>query len=109
MSKRFNGGGVIHERMVVTMSESSWCTPLSARRECAKYMLLTSVCLLTVKMIGYISLVIWSLTRCVNMLTKLVDASSKLVQSLKTFGKEFESPPPGKIHPKKSKKKHRPH
>ncbi|ROV63042.1 hypothetical protein EGO58_05970 [Limosilactobacillus reuteri] len=91
------------------MSESSWCTPLSARRECAKYMLLTSVCLLIVKMIGGFTLIIWSLIRCVNALTKLVNASSKLVQSLKTFGKESEPPPPGKIHPKKSKKKHRPH
>ena len=35
MSKRFNGGGVIHERMVVTMSVSSWYSPLSVRKECA--------------------------------------------------------------------------
>lgn len=34
MSKRFNGGGVIHERMVVTMSVSLWC-PLTVRKECA--------------------------------------------------------------------------
>lgn len=109
MSKRFNGGGVIHERMVVTMSVSSWYSPLSARKECAKDMLFMSVCLLIVKMIGGITLVIWSLTRCVNASTKLVNASSKLVQSFKTFGKESESPPPVKIQPKKSKKKHRPH